>query len=56
MVVEGPITVRELAERMGVTGAELIKSLIRLGIVAGLNQVLDPETVRVALTEMGLVV
>lgn len=56
VVVEGPVTVRELAERMGVTGAELIKSLIRLGIVAGLNQVLDPETVRVALTEMGLVV
>ncbi len=56
VVIEGPITVRELAERMGVSGAELIKSLIRLGIVASLNQVLDPESARIAVSEMGLTV
>jgi len=54
VVIDGPLTVRELAERMGLTGAELIKSLIRLGIVASLNQVLDPESARVAVEEMGV--
>jgi translation initiation factor IF-2 len=56
VTIEGPITVRDLSDRMGVTGAELIKSLIRLGVVASLNQVLDPESARVAVSEMGLVV
>ena len=56
VVIGGPIAVRDLAERMGVSGAELIKSLIRLGIVASLNQVLDPESARIAVSEMGLVV
>jgi translation initiation factor IF-2 len=41
---------------MGVTGAELIKSLIRLGIVANLNQVLDAESARIAVREMGVTV
>ncbi len=54
VVIDGPLTVRELAERMGITGAELIKSLIRLGIVASLNQVLDPESARIAVAEMGV--
>ncbi len=56
VTIEGPITVRELADRMGVTGAELIKSLIRLGVVANVNQTLDPESARVVVQEMGLVV
>jgi len=56
VTINAPITVRELSDRMGVTGAELIKSLIRLGIVASLNQVLDPESARIAVSEMGLVV
>ncbi len=56
VTIDAPITVRELSDRMGVTGAELIKSLIRLGIVASLNQVLDPESARIAVSEMGLVV
>ncbi|MEW6031506.1 MAG: translation initiation factor IF-2 [Bacillota bacterium] len=54
VTIDGPITVRDLAERMGLSGTELIKSLIRLGIVANLNQVLDPESARVAVTEMGV--
>jgi len=56
VTISAPLTVRELSDRMGVTGAELIKSLIRLGIVASLNQVLDPESARIAVSEMGLVV
>jgi translation initiation factor IF-2 len=56
VVIGGPIAVRVLAERMGVSGAELIKSLIRLGIVASLNQILDTESARIAVSEMGLVV
>ena len=56
VVIEGPITVRELAERMGITGAELIKSLISMGMVASLNQLLDPESARLAVSEMGVTV
>ncbi len=56
VTIDGPITVRDLAERMGVSGAELIKSLIRLGVVATLNQTLDPESARIVVQEMGLVV
>jgi len=38
------------------SGAELIKALIRMGIVASLNQVLDAESARIAVSEMGIVV
>jgi translation initiation factor IF-2 len=44
-VSEG-VTVKELAEALGVKAADLMKDLIRLGIMVAINQSLDTETVR----------
>ncbi len=38
------IAVGELAKRMGVKGAELIKKLLALGVMATINQLLDNDT------------
>jgi len=38
------ITVAELAKRMGVKGAELIKKLLALGVMSTINQLLDNDT------------
>ncbi|MBI4367919.1 MAG: translation initiation factor IF-2 [Candidatus Omnitrophica bacterium] len=43
--VEMPITVGALAEKLGVRPAELIKSLIGLGIFANVNQLLSEEII-----------
>lgn len=49
--IDDTIMVSELAKRMGVKSAELIKSLLTLGIMASLNQTLDFETAVVLATE-----
>jgi len=56
VVIDGPLTVGELAERMAVSPAELIKNLMGLGMMATVNQVLDPESARLAVSEMGVTV
>lgn len=40
------VTVKELAERLGVSGAEVQKVLMGLGVLAGLNQRLAPDAVQ----------
>ena len=47
------ITVGELASRMKKTAAEVIKFLMRNGIMAGINQNIDFETAEYVATEMG---
>ncbi|MEK6748021.1 MAG: translation initiation factor IF-2 [Pseudomonadota bacterium] len=47
------ITVSELASRMSVKAAEVIKTLMGLGSMATINQVLDQETATVVVEEMG---
>jgi len=47
------ITVGELAHRMSVKAAELIKVLMKLGTMATINQVLDQETAMIIVEEMG---
>ncbi|MFN3920032.1 MAG: translation initiation factor IF-2 [Methylohalobius sp.] len=47
------ITVSELAQRMAVKASEVIKHLIKLGIMATINQVLDQETAAIVVEEMG---
>jgi translation initiation factor IF-2 len=49
--IDDAIAVSELAKRMGVKSAELIKVLIGLGIMANLNQALDFETASLLATE-----
>jgi translation initiation factor IF-2 len=47
------ITVSELAQRMTVKAGELIKQLMKLGVMASINQPLDQETAQLVVEEMG---
>ena len=42
--MEGTLTVGEMAKQMGVKASELIRKLIELGVMANVNQALDPDT------------
>jgi len=47
------ITVAELAAKMSIKAAEVIKVLMKLGTMATINQVLDQETATVIVEDMG---
>ncbi len=47
------ITVGELAAAMKKTAAEVIKELMKLGMLANVNQVIDYDTAEIVVTEMG---
>ena len=47
------ITVAELAHKMSVKAAEIIKALMKLGTMVTINQVLDQETAMIVVEEMG---
>ncbi|MFQ5470183.1 MAG: translation initiation factor IF-2 [Gammaproteobacteria bacterium] len=47
------ITVSELAQRMSVKAAEVIKALMGMGTMVTINQVLDQETATIIVEEMG---
>lgn len=47
------ITVAELAKRMSIKAADLIKTLMTMGVLATINQVLDQETAILAVEELG---
>ena len=47
------ITVGELASRMKKTASDVIKCLMKNGVMAGINQVIDFETAEYVATEMG---
>jgi translation initiation factor IF-2 len=47
------ITIQELANRMAERGADVIKSLMRMGVMATINQVLDADTAELVVTEFG---
>jgi len=53
VAVPETITVGELAHRMSVKAAEVIKTLMKLGTMATINQVLDQETAIILVEEMG---
>jgi len=47
------ITVADLAKRMSMKAADLIKTLMTMGVMATINQVLDQETAVLAVEELG---
>ncbi|MFO1080396.1 MAG: translation initiation factor IF-2 [Reyranellaceae bacterium] len=47
------ITVQELASRMSERGADVIKTLMRMGVMATINHVIDADTAELVVTEMG---
>ncbi len=53
--VEIPETINlgELAQRMSVKAAEVIKTMMKMGIMATINQVLDQDTAILVVEEMG---
>ena len=47
------ITVAELAQKMSVKAAEVIKKLMQMGMMVRINDVLDQETAQIVVEEMG---
>ena len=53
VIVPEAITVQELANRMAERSADVIKTLMRMGMMATINQTLDADTAELVVTEMG---
>jgi len=53
IMVPETITVGDLAHKMSVKAAEVIKALMKLGTMATINQVLDQDTAMIIVEEMG---
>jgi translation initiation factor IF-2 len=53
VVVPETITVQELAQRMAERGTDVIKALMRIGVMATLNQVIDADTAELIVSEFG---
>src|SRR5690606_263099 len=53
VILPETITVAELAQKMSVKAAELIKVLMKLGMMVTINQVLDRDTATIVVEEMG---
>jgi translation initiation factor IF-2 len=53
VVVPETITVAELANRMAERGADLVKSLFKMGVVVTVNQTIDQDTAELLVTEFG---
>ena len=53
ILVPETITVGDLAHKMSVKAAEVIKTLMKLGTMATINQVLDQDTAIILVEEMG---
>jgi translation initiation factor IF-2 len=47
------ITVAELAQKMAVKGAEVVKALFQMGVMATINQPIDQDTATLVVEEMG---
>ncbi|BDW98163.1 translation initiation factor IF-2 [Thalassospira tepidiphila] len=53
VVIPDVITVQELANRMAERAADVIKTLMSLGVMATINQSLDPDTAQLVVEEFG---
>ena len=53
VIIPEAITVQELANRMAERAADVIKALMRNGVMANINQVLDADTAELVVTEFG---
>lgn len=53
VIIPESITVQELANRMAERGGDVIKSLMRMGVMATINQSIDPDTAELVVTEFG---
>ncbi len=53
IVIAETITVADLAHKMSVKAAEVIKAMMKLGSMVTINQVIDQETAMIVVEEMG---
>jgi len=53
VVVPETITVQELASRMAERGVDVIKALMKMGVMATINQVIDADTAELIVAEFG---
>ena len=53
VVVPEAITVQELANRMAERGADVVKALMKLGVMATINQTIDADTAELVIEEFG---
>jgi translation initiation factor IF-2 len=53
VVVTDANTVSELAQRMAVKGAEVVKALFKMGVMATINQTIDHDTAVLVVEELG---
>jgi translation initiation factor IF-2 len=53
VVVPEIITVQELANRMAERGADVVKTLMKLGVMATINQPIDADTAELVVAEFG---
>lgn len=53
VTILGPLTVKELAEKLNLPAADVIKKLLEMGVLATINQELDRETAMIVATEFG---
>jgi translation initiation factor IF-2 len=53
VVLPETITVQELANRMAERAADVIKALMRMGVMATINQVVDADTAELIVSEFG---
>ncbi len=53
VVIPETITVQELANRMATRGVEVIKALMKMGVMATMSQVIDADTAELIVEEFG---
>src|SRR5437016_979882 len=53
VIVPETITVQELANRMAERGADVIKALMRMGVMATIHQIIDADTAELVVGEFG---
>ena len=53
VVIPETISVQDLANRMAERGANVIKALMKLGVMANINQVIDADTAQLVVEEFG---
>ena len=53
MLIPETITVADLAHKMAVKGVEVVKTLMKMGMMVTINQSLDQETALIVVEEMG---
>ena len=53
VVVPETITVQELASRMAERGVDVIKSLMKMGVMATVSEIIDADTAELVVTEFG---